>query len=111
MYCNTCGKSIPDDAHFCNFCGVGVGAPHTARKLVRLRADRRIAGVCSGLGRYLDLDPIVVRLIWVFVTFVSGILPGIVVYILAWIIVPAEPEMQSVVPVGAGTTGHPVTTT
>jgi phage shock protein C len=97
MFCNACGKSISDDARYCNYCGAGVGVPHRSKKLVRLRADRKIAGVCAGLGNYLDLDPIVVRLIWVFLTCVSGILPGIVVYLLAWIIVPEEPEGHAVV--------------
>jgi phage shock protein C len=97
MFCNACGKSITDDARYCNYCGAGVGAPRYPKKLVRPRADRKIAGICAGLGNYLDLDPIVVRLIWVFLTFVSGLLPGIVVYVLAWIIVPEEPAGHAVV--------------
>ncbi len=105
MYCNACGKTIPDDARFCNYCGVGVGNSPIRKKLVRLRSDRKIAGVCSGLAVYLELDPILMRLIWAFVTFVSGILPGIVVYVLAWIIIPEEPESHPVV-----ATSQPVTT-
>lgn len=97
MFCNACGKSIPDDARYCNYCGASVGTPLTAKRLLRLRSDRKIAGVCSGLGSYLGLDPIVVRLVWVFLTFVSGLLPGIVVYVLAWIIVPEEPAGHAVV--------------
>ena len=97
MFCNACGKSITDDARYCNYCGAGVGAPHHARKLVRPRTDRKIAGVCVGVGNYLGWDPIVVRLLWVFLTCVSGILPGIVVYVLAWIIVPEEPAGHAVV--------------
>jgi len=98
MYCNACGKSIADDARFCAYCGTVVGTRYVPRKLVRSRSDRRIAGVCSGLGDYLGLDSIVVRLLWVFVTFVSGIVPGILVYVLAWIIVPEEPAAHTIVP-------------
>jgi phage shock protein C len=97
MFCNACGKSITDDAQYCNYCGAGVGTPLSAKRLVRLRSNRKVAGVCSGLGKYLGLDPIVVRLVWVFLTFVSGLLPGIVVYVLAWIIVPEEPAGHAVV--------------
>ena len=97
MYCNACGKSIADDARFCSYCGTVVGTRYVPRKLVRSRSDRRIAGVCAGLGEYLGLDSIVVRLLWVFVTFVSGIVPGILVYVLAWIIVPEEPAAHMVV--------------
>jgi phage shock protein C len=109
MYCNGCGKTIPEDARFCNYCGAGVGAPQRAKKLARSRSDRRVAGVCAGLGEYLGLDPIVVRLIWAFVTIASGIVPGIAVYVLAWIIVPEEPASGPVVvaqpatPVPSGT--------
>lgn len=107
MFCNGCGKSITDDARYCNYCGAGVGVRHNPRKLVRPRADRKIAGICAGLGNYLGLDPIVVRLIWVFLTFVSGLLPGIVVYVLAWIIVPEEPAGHAVVPTAQPATPVP----
>jgi len=58
---------------------------------VRPRTDRKVAGVCAAVGNYLGADPIVIRLLWVFLTCVSGLLPGVVVYVLAWIIVPEEP--------------------
>ena len=46
-----------------------------------------LGGVCAGLGEYLDVDPAVIRLIWVVVTILS-VGTGIIVYILAWIIIP-----------------------
>ena len=106
MYCNACGKVIADDAHFCTYCGIGDGAGHPPirKKLMRSRVDRKVAGICSGLGDYLDLDVILVRLVWAVATIVSGIVPGIVAYVLAWIIVPEEPEMRAVM-----ATGQPVT--
>ena len=93
MYCNSCGKAISDDAAFCNFCGIGVGAtvPHRAKRVMRSRSDRKIGGVCAGLASYFDIDVIIVRLVWVIVTISSGILPGIVAYVLSWIIIPEEP--------------------
>jgi phage shock protein C len=97
MFCNACGKSIVDDGRFCSYCGNVVGNPPVPKKLIRLRSDRKIAGVCSGLARYLALDVSLVRILWFFITFVSGIVPGIVAYILAWIIIPEEPELKPLV--------------
>ncbi len=108
MYCNACGKVISDDARFCTYCGIGVGYGHPPirKKLVRPRADRKIAGICAGLADYLDLDVILVRLIWAVVTIVSGIVPGIVAYVLAWIIEPEEPEVRPMVAAGQPVTSQ-----
>jgi phage shock protein C len=81
-----------------------VGIPPTAKKLMRSRADRKIAGVCSGLAQYLDLDISLVRILWFFITFVSGVFPGFVAYVLAWIIIPEEPVLLPV-----ATSQQPVT--
>jgi phage shock protein C len=58
---------------------------------MRSRVDRKIGGVCAGLAHYLDLDVSLVRILWFFITFACGIFPGIVAYILGWIIIPEEP--------------------
>lgn len=100
MYCNSCGKAIAEDARFCTYCGTVVGIPPTPKKLVRSRADRKIAGVCSGMGAYLDLDVTLVRLVWALITIMAGVLPGIVVYLLAWIIIPEGAEARPVVATG-----------
>ncbi len=105
MYCNACGKAIAEDARFCTYCGTSVGNVPAPKKLMRSRADRKVAGVCSGMGAYLDLDVTLVRLVWAFVTLMAGIFPGVIVYVLAWIIIPEEPEVQPVV-----ASGQPVTT-
>jgi phage shock protein C len=61
------------------------------KRLYRSTRNRMLGGVCAGLGDHLDVDPSVIRLIWVAVTILSiGI--GIIVYIIAWIIVPVEPD-------------------
>jgi phage shock protein C len=90
MYCNACGKVIADDGRFCSHCGNVVGIPPTPKKLMRSRTDRKIGGVCAGLAQYLDLDTSLVRILWFFIMLVSGIVPGIVAYVLAWIIIPEE---------------------
>ncbi len=67
MYCNACGKTIAEDGRYCSYCGNVVGIPPTPKKLMRSRADRKIAGVCSGLAQYLDLDTSLVRILWFFI--------------------------------------------
>jgi len=104
MYCNACGNAIDDHAHFCSHCGRSVVSPHSTARLMRPRYDRKIAGVCAGLSEHLDLDASLVRILWVFLTFASGFFPGLIAYVLAWIIIPEEPELRPVV-----SAQHPVT--
>jgi phage shock protein C len=63
-----------------------------ARKLYRTREDRKIAGVCGGLGEYFDIDPTIVRLLWLALLFAAG--SGVLAYIVAWIIIPEKPVTQ-----------------
>lgn len=104
MYCNACGKAIAEDARFCAYCGAVLGHLPAPKKLIRSRADRKIAGVCAGMAHYLDLDVTLVRLVWALVTIVAGVLPGVAVYVLAWIIVPEERAARP-----AAAAGQPVT--
>ncbi len=91
MYCNACGKAFAEEGRFCSHCGNVVGTVPVPRKLMRSRADRKIGGVCAGLAHYLELDVSLVRILWFFITLCCGIFPGIIAYILGWIIIPEEP--------------------
>jgi phage shock protein C len=96
MYCNSCGKTIADDVRFCSYCGTVVGIPPAPKRLMRSRSDRKIAGVCAGLAQYFDLDVTLVRILCIFMTLATGVCPGVVTYLLGWIIVPSEPEVRPV---------------
>lgn len=56
------------------------------KKLYRSYDNRIIAGVCGGVAEYLNLDPTIIRLIWILLSFGFGF--GILAYLLAVIIVP-----------------------
>jgi len=58
------------------------------KRLYRSRKDRIIAGVCGGIGEYFEIDPTLIRLVWLLLGLTGA---GIVVYIVAWAIVPEEP--------------------
>ncbi len=58
------------------------------KKLRKSRTDRKICGVCGGLAEYLNLDPTIVRLLWLLLVFCAG--TGILAYIVAAIIMPEE---------------------
>ena len=59
------------------------------KKLTRSRTQRMLCGVCGGLGEYLNLDPTIIRIIWVLFTFFSIGL-AILVYFIAAVIIPDE---------------------
>ncbi len=61
------------------------------KRLYRSRMDKKVAGVCGGLGEYFDVDPTVIRLVTVVLFFASGFFPILIGYIIAMIIVPVEP--------------------
>jgi phage shock protein C len=61
------------------------------KTLNRPKTGRMIAGVCAGIGEHLDIDPTVVRLIWAALTLLS-LGTGILVYIIAWILIPESPQ-------------------
>jgi phage shock protein C len=59
------------------------------KRLYRSRTNKIIAGVCGGIAEYTNIDPTVVRLLWLLVSLIWG--AGIVAYIIALIIIPEEP--------------------
>ena len=56
------------------------------KKLYRNTTDGKIAGVCSGIGDYFEIDPVIIRLIFLCALFLGG--AGLPVYLIAWFIVP-----------------------
>jgi phage shock protein C len=92
MYCNYCGKIIPDDANLCAYCGVRVTGVIARKRLVRPRNGRKVAGVCLGFAEYFDIDVTVLRIVWLLCA-ILGVGFGFLAYGIAWIVMPDEPLM------------------
>lgn len=60
------------------------------RRLYRSGENRVLGGVCGGIAEYLHTDPVIIRLLWVLATLLWGF--GILLYIIAWIIMPRNPR-------------------
>ncbi len=70
--------------------------PHRLRTITdmrRSRDDRMVAGVCSGAAKYLNIDPVVVRVVIAVLTFVG--LAGLILYVAAWFFLPVDDAGQS----------------
>ncbi|CAN1722679.1 phage shock protein C [Hyphomicrobium sp. 1Nfss2.1] len=59
--------------------------------LMRVRQGKLIGGVCGGIAKWLGWDPTLVRLGYVILSVLSVGFPGVIIYILLWILMPLEP--------------------
>jgi len=62
----------------------------TGNTLRRSRRNRLLAGVCGGLAQWLGWDATLVRILYVLVSVLSAAFPGILVYVVLWIVMPRE---------------------
>jgi phage shock protein C len=60
--------------------------------LQRSRRNKVIAGVCGGIADWLGWDPTIVRVLYVIVSVASAAFPGILVYLLLWVVMPKAPS-------------------
>lgn len=62
--------------------------PQEHKRLTRSSSERILGGVCAGLARYFDTDPLLIRLVFVMITLAHG--AGILLYVLLWVLMPEE---------------------
>lgn len=67
-----------------------VRRPSVVRRVYRSSKDKILGGVCGGIAEYLGVDPVIIRLLWVLAGLAWG--SGILLYIIAWIIIPRNPR-------------------
>ncbi len=95
MFCTKCGLALDESARFCSQCGKPTGGdapPATEwavpKRLTRPMREKKIAGVCAGFARYMDVDVTLMRVIWLLVAIFTGV--GFIAYIVAWIAMPKD---------------------
>jgi phage shock protein C len=97
MVCCNCQKEIAEGSKFCYNCGAKQpgsqpdAAPvYTApKRLMRSSKDKKIGGVCAGIAEYFDLDPTIVRVLWLLAVLFAG--TGLLIYLILWIALPCAP--------------------
>ncbi len=62
-----------------------------AQKKLYRSQNSMLGGVCAGIANYFDVDPTIIRLLWVFLTLFTACFPGIILYIIALCIIPKQP--------------------
>lgn len=67
------------------------------KKLYRSEDNKILAGVIGGMGEYFNVDPVVLRVLYVLLTVFTGVVPGIVAYILAVLVVPKQGKEAPIV--------------
>ncbi len=60
------------------------------RRLARSRTNRVWLGVCGGLGDYFGVDPAIIRVLWVIITIFTGLIPGLLAYLICGIVMPQQ---------------------
>jgi len=62
-------------------------------RLARSRTDYMVGGVCGGLGKYLKIDPVFIRLLFLLITLAGG--SGVLIYFILWIVMPREDKLET----------------
>ena len=91
MYCTHCGIELRNDDRFCSRCGARTAldpAYTVSRPLLLDKRNRKIAGVCAGFARYLDVDVTLVRVVVLALALMTGV--GFIAYLAAWMIIPSD---------------------
>jgi phage shock protein C len=66
-------------------------ANQNVKRLYRSKNNKIIAGVCGGLAEYFSIDPTIMRIIYVLLSIVTGIVPLIIIYLIMWVLIPLQP--------------------
>lgn len=63
------------------------------KRLYRSSSNKVIAGVCGGLGEYFGIDPVIIRIL-AFILILPGGLPGVLPYLILWVVTPSESDIR-----------------
>jgi len=60
------------------------------KRMTRSEENKMIGGVCGGIAEYFDMDPTLIRLIYILISIFSVAFPGILVYLILWVVIPQK---------------------
>jgi phage shock protein C len=96
MFCTQCGTQLREDDRFCSQCGARSGIassdPLPRPALMLDKRNKKIAGVCAGFARHLEVDVTLVRVLTLAIALATGI--GFLAYLAAWIIMPSDHGLE-----------------
>ena len=91
--CFYCAEEIQDEAIKCKYCGSDLRlSSWKDKRLYRSQRDRKLAGICAGLADYINVDPVLMRVLWVAFAFLSAGV-ALLLYLALIFIIPNEDEL------------------
>lgn len=94
MFCTRCGSESDEKARYCSACGhptklaEATANPYMSSRLALDTENKKIAGVCAGFARYLGVEVLLVRIVWLALALGAGF--GFIAYLIAWILMPRD---------------------
>jgi phage shock protein C len=94
MFCTRCGIEIDEKVRYCSACGHPTKLaeaspnPYASPRLALDQENKKIAGVCAGFARYLGVDALLIRIVWLALALGAGF--GFFAYLIAWILMPKD---------------------
>ena len=102
MFCTRCGVVIDDKVRYCSQCGhptrlaEAASNPYKSPRLALDTENKKIAGVCAGFARYMGVEVLLVRIVWLALAFGAGV--GFIAYVVAWILMPKDATRAETAP-------------
>ncbi|MGO4882686.1 MAG: PspC domain-containing protein [Bryobacteraceae bacterium] len=94
MFCTRCGTEVDEKVRYCSSCGHPTKLaeaeqnPYASPRLALDQENKKIAGVCAGFARYLGVDVLLIRIVWLALVLGAGF--GLCAYLIAWILMPKD---------------------
>jgi phage shock protein C len=99
MFCTRCGIEVDEKSRYCPACGQptklaeAAANPYASPRLALDTEHKKIAGVCAGFARYLGVEPLLIRIVWLALVLGAGF--GLCAYLIAWILMPKDTPRET----------------